>query len=82
MLMMMKMKRTVMKTKLTTLFIVTKYTVTQQDRDDEDDDDKDNNNDNDDDNDDDDDEKTRNENDLDNCFHSNQIYSNPAGQRR
>ena len=35
----------------------------------------------DDDNDNDDDDKNRNENDLDNCFHSNQIYSNPLGYR-
>ena len=79
---MMMMKRTVMKLTLTSVFIVTKQRVTQQDRDDDDDDDKDDGDDNNnDDNDDDDDKENRNENDLDNCFHSNQIYSNPVGQR-
>ena len=56
---------------LTTVFIVTKHIVTQQDRDD---DDKDNNeNDNDDDDDDDDNNNIN--------IYSNQIYSNPTGQR-
>ena len=77
----MMMKRTVMKMTLRTVFIVTKYRVTQQNIDD-DDDDKENDDDdgNDNNNNDDDDEKNSNENDLDNCFHSNQIYSSPVGQ--
>ena len=77
----MMMKRTGMKMKLRTVFIVTKYTVTQQDRDDNDDDNDNNNNDDDDNDDDDDDEKNSDEKDLDNCFHSNLIYGNPVGQR-